>query len=34
MEGLTMMMGVVAVISIVIAFWTNTKSGKRWIENL
>lgn len=34
MEALTFAMGIVAAISVGLVIWSNTKSGKRWIENL
>lgn len=34
MESLTFAMGIVAAISVGLVIWSNTKWGKRWIENL
>ncbi len=34
MDAMLFTMTGVAIIAVGIALWTNTKSGKRWIENL
>ena len=34
MDSLLIFMTGVEIIAVSIALWTNTKSGKRWVENL
>lgn len=34
MIGLIYIYGTIAVVALAIAIWFNTKSGKRWLDNL